>query len=331
MAHLSSGVAPPKTSTVMWNDIPVNDFTMQDSALKWTGGDKNDSSGIISFSVQNDLQVAGGKIWKKSETTPSANNFDGTTSDFRSPMQFWEGRYKTVVKLSGKVSTGKELEISFPVKTGKVILGGKEVSPFNFNESTLSWSNGKIKFYVQNKTASTPSIAKFYGKLWDETEPSSTNFWGTLDELYLQPYGGVYKAYVDKAGAAEVIVQPKNGILPPSISYGATIKKWQFNNPVISWSTTDGNSTNAELTFVTFSNGSRGFSGKIWLKDSKKPAKNNASGEIDKTYLTSWSATYGTKTLKPGDPNKTVESDLLQIIGTNDMKSSSVILQGVKV
>ena len=327
------GVAPPKTSTVMWNDIPVNDFTMQDSALKWTAGDKNDSSGIISFSVQNDLQVAVGKIWKKSEATTSANNFDGTTSDFRSPMQFWEGRYKTVVKLSGRVSTGKELEISFPVKTGKVTLGGKEVSPFNFNESTLSWSNGKIKFYVQNKTASTPSIAKFYGKLWDEgeTEPSSTNFWGTLDELYLQPFGGVYKTYVDKVGAAEVIVQPKTGILPPSISYGATIKKWQFNNPVISWSTTDENSTNAELTFVTFSNGSRGFSGKIWLKDSKKPAKNNASGEIDKTYLTSWSATYDTKTLKPGDPNKTVESDLLQIIGTNDMKSSSVILQGVEV
>ncbi len=327
------GVAPPGTSTVIWNDIPVNDFTIQDSVLKWTAGDKNDSSGIISVSVQNDLQVAVGKIWKKSQTAPSANNFDGTTSDFRSPMQFWEGRYKTVVKLNGKVSTGQELEITFPVKTGKVTLGGKEISPFNFDNTTLSWSNGKITFYVQHKTASNPSIAKFYGKLWDEgkAEPSSTNFWGTLDELYLQPLGGVYKSYVDKAGAAELIVQPRTGIQPPSISFGATIKEWQFDNPVISWSTANGNFTNAELEFVVYNDGSRGFSGKVWLEGSEKPAKDNASGVIDKTYLTSWSATYYTKTLKRGDASKTVESDLLQIIGANDMKSSSVILQGVEV
>ena len=327
------GVAPPGKSSVMWNDIPINEFTMEDSVLKWIAGDHNDSSGIITFSVQNDLQVAVGKIWPKNAKSPSANNFDGTTSDFRSPMQFWEGRYKTVVKSGSKAITGKELQITFPVKTGKVVLGGKEISPFSFDKTTLSWSNGKITFYVQAETASNPSIAKFYGKLWAEgqTEPTATNFWGTLDELYLKPWAGVYKSYVDKSGAAEFIVRPGTAIQTPFISFGGPIKEWQFNNPVISWSTADGNFTNAELTFLTYNDGSRGFSGKIWLDGSEKPEKNNASGLIDKTYLTSWSGTYYTKTLKPGDASKSVESDLLQVIGGKEMKSSSVILQGVEV
>ena len=327
------GVAPPGTSTVTWNNIPINDYKMENTVLRWTAGNKNDSNGAITFNVQNSLQVAVGKIWAKDAQEPSANNFDGTTSDFRSPMQFWEGKYKTVVKLGSATTTGKELEVTFPIKTGKVTLGGKEITSFNFDKTTLSWSNGKITFYQQQKTASNPSIAKFYGKLWEESEskPTATNFWGALDELYLTPWGGVYKSYVDKSGAAELVVQPGTPIQPPSITYGTAVKDWQFDNPVISWTTASGNFTNAELTFLVYSDGTRGFSGKIWLDGSTKPTKPNTSGVIDKIYLTSWSTTYYTKTLKPGESSQTVNSDLLQIIGGKDMKSSSVILQGVEV
>ena len=327
------GVAPPGSSTVTWNNIPINDYTMQDTVLKWTAGNKNDSNGVIAFNVQNSLQVAVGKIWSKNVKEPSTNNFDGTTSDFRSPMQFWEGKYKTVVRSNSTTTTGKELEITFPIKSGKVTLGGKEITSFKFDKTTLSWSNGKITFYQQQKTASNPSIAKFYGKLWEESksEPTDSNFWGTLDELYLKPWGGVYKSYVDKSGAAELVVQTGTPIQAASISYGNVVKDWQFNNPAISWTTASENVTNAELTFLVYSDGTRGFSGKIWLDGSTKPLKNNTSGVIDKTYLTSWSATYYTKSLKTDDSSQTVNSNLLQIIGGKDMKSSSVILQGVEV
>ena len=327
------GAASSETSTVMLNNIPINDYVMKDTTLRWRAGNKNDSNGVIVFSFQNNLPVAVGKIWAKNAQEPSEKNFDGTTPDFRSPMQFWEGKYKTVVKSSSTKTTGKELEITFPRKTGKVTIGGKEITTFKFDETTLSWANGKIKFYLQQKTASNPAIAKFYGKLWEEGkgEPSTSNFWGAFDELYLKPWEGVFKTYVNKSGAAELIVEPGTIIKPASIRFGTEIKAWQFNNPVISWTTASGNISNAELTFLVYNDGSRGFSGKIWLDGCEKPTENNFSGVIDHTYLKSWSATYYTKALKLDDSRQTVVSDLLQIVGGEDMKSSSVVLQGVEV
>ena len=164
----------------MWKDIPINNFTMKISVLKWSADDDNDSSGEIVFSLQNYQALANGKIWPKSDNKPTQDNFHGTTPSFHSPVHFWEGRYKTVLKLRKAVKTGKELEISFPptAPSGKVTLGGKEISPISFEKTTLSWSNGTLTFYVQRKTVSNPSIAKFYGKLWEEGEekPNSNNF-----------------------------------------------------------------------------------------------------------------------------------------------------------
>ena len=122
-------------------------------------------------------------------------------------------------------------------------------------------------------------------------------------------------------GSPGPLVQINGGISPQTsnVIYGTTlIKSLSFNNPILSWSTADGNATNAQLTLYTPKESTTiKYAGMVWTASQTKPMENNFVGTIDPNHLQNWYGTYASSDKQSNDSYKAGGPVLMLTISDN--------------
>ena len=211
-----------------------------------------------------------------------------------------------------------------------------------YKRQVLSWTidnndtNGTLTFYMDSKKKQPGFVGLYWKK--GSTKPTANNIFGSFDPKFLQPWSAYYSTQLLSSSSG---VDPEpgppvqvTGTTSPSgtvVTYGTTsIHKPQFNNPVLSWSSEDGNSTSAELTFFLYNNVSRRFAGYIWVKGASKPKNRNIVGFIDPKYLQSWTGMYNTA-IKQSSGAYKVGGPALAIVGGTTEQDSGILLGNIKL
>ena len=247
-----------------------------------------------------------GFIWNEEEKKPPNYNFWGTKDT--TFLQPWSGNYKTFIEPEGKAKDGEELIIhgAMNLANSTVKYGNKNIQNFQFNNPVLSWQDDKQNVEIRFEVFANKKLG-FSGKMWltNISPPSSNNFEGILDSLYLDAWLGCYytKTGVGQRKTVEgqlfSIVKQDNKYL---ITYSsALIKTYEYESSKrsLKWSA-NGNNSNGSLQFyIPPAETGTGlhFFGKVWAEGQPTPAENNFWGSTV-SFPGSRSSGHGEKALE---------------------------------
>jgi hypothetical protein len=202
------------------------------------------------------------------------------------------------------------------IQGGAVTVNGVAIKSANYSMSVLTWSSSRgnassavLNFQVLTSDDGKPLPAgsyigpQFYGTYWlsGKTKPTSTNIFGKVGAAPATPPSGSttvqatpistwYDTYQTYLADATGKYQSDSTLTLNSagVTYkGSAIKNFTYSNQVLSWSVSDGNSTNASLSFYqntspTTTNPTPGnqFFGKLWTGTAAAPSSPNFFGQL---------------------------------------------------
>ena len=276
----------PEGSVVVGGKV-LDSFKFSESkTLSWSTGEITffESKATVS---EPSVEKFYGVIWNAGEHKPPSYNFWGTKDI--TFLQPWSGNYKTFIGPEGKTKDGDELIIhgGKDLASSTVKYGSKNIKTFQFNNPMLSWQVDKQNVEIRFEVFSNKKLG-FAGKMWvtNESPPSSNNFEGILDSLYLDAWLGSYYTKNGVGPKKTADGQPFSIVKQESeylITYnGALIQNYTYDgsNRSLDWST-NGNNSNGSLQFyippADEGTGLR-FFGKVWAKGQPTPAASNFWG-----------------------------------------------------
>ncbi|RYD04841.1 hypothetical protein N752_13015 [Desulforamulus aquiferis] len=146
-----------------------------------------------------------------------------------------------------------------------------------------------------------------------------------FDSSSLLPWSGVYTMNFDNCKIA--VVGDETWYKSQIYYNGYYIKKFNYQNGVLSWSSADGNAVSANLTFSwkDTQHTQRLLQGKIWYPSQSEPTQNNSYGEADSytSPLSVWQGLYKTF-MKSG--SSWVTGKAIQIDAANDSVTFGTVM-----
>lgn len=317
----------------------VQHWSYKSSSLKWTTAENKQNAVLClleEFDGNRFVLKIKGKIWVEGNE-PEQFNVTGIMN--KSSLFPWLGNYRTYMTESESTNPyGPEVEIKRSQQSGdiEIFVSGTQVPYEQTKDTTVqfTWNNNncKIQFYLQ------VDVKRFVGMIWktEEKEPQKNNFFGEEDKLGLQPWSAYYKSDIQEKSGKEykpykefILVGKPDPSMNTLTIGGQLVSGLQFNNPILTW-TDKNNPVNGSITFfMKESSRVRKFTGKVWDPTQTEDDGDNIIGQVDATYLLSWSGTYNT--YKPSGSKFSQTGPKLEIVGQAIKEKSAVILDGINI
>lgn len=312
----------------------VKNWSFKSCCLTWDKTENKQNAVLClveEFEENHFVMKIKGKIWVDGNEPGQFNVFGVMDMSSLFP---WLGNYRTFLKNSESTTTfGPEVELKRSQQSGNVeiFVNGVEIPYEQTKDTTVqfTWDDNKceIQFYQQ------AGVKRFVGTIWKikTNEPKTNNFFGEEDKLGLQPWSAYYKTSIqDKSSGQykpyeEFILEGNADPSKNTLTIGGqNVSGLQFNNPTLKW-TDKSNPVNGSVTFY-MQEGSRirRFTGKVWSSTQTEADGSNIIGQVDATYLLSWSGTYNT--YKRNGSTFSQNGPKLQIVGQAKQEKSAVIL-----